>query len=124
MVAIFVVATIIVFFVIDYFVQRAEKNKVAQAVPVSTKAQFVIPKGYFFGKGHTWIELLSGNLARIGLDDFSQKIIGRIDDIAFAPGGKEIAKGDKLFTVQQGEKSLSFCAPISGKIISFNDETH
>lgn len=125
MVAIFVVATIIVFLVIDYFVQRAQKNKVAQAVPVSAKAQFVIPKGYFFGRGHTWIELLSGNLTRIGLDDFSQKIIGRIDDVAFASAGREIAKGDKLFTVRQGEKSLSFRAPISGKIVSFNDElTH
>jgi len=125
MVAIFVVATIIIFLVIDYFVQRAEKRKVAQAVPVSSKTQFVIPKGYFFGKGHTWIELLSGNLTRVGLDDFSQKVIGRIDDVAFATTGKEISKGDKLFTVRQGEKSLSFVAPISGKVVSFNDElTH
>jgi len=124
MVAIFVVATIIVFLVIDYFVQRAEKRKVAH-VAVPSKARFVIPKGYFFGRGHTWIEILSDNLARIGLDDFSQKIIGKIDDVGFVPAGSEVAKGDKLFIVRQGEKTLSFCAPISGKIISFNEElTH
>lgn len=122
MVAIFVVATIVVFLVIDYFVQRAEKRKVAQAVPVSSQARFVIPKGYFFGRGHTWVEILENNLARIGLDDFSQKIIGRIDDITFTPAGSEVAKGDKLFTIRQADKTLSFKAPISGRVVSFNDE--
>jgi glycine cleavage system H lipoate-binding protein len=122
MVAIFVVATIIVFLVIDFFVQRAEKRKVAHAAAVPAKARFVIPKGYFFGRGHTWIELLSDNLARVGLDDFAQKIIGRIDDVAFISGGDEVVKGDTLFTLRQGEKELSFRAPISGKVVSFNDE--
>ena len=122
MVAIFVVATIIVFLVIDYFVQRAEKRKVPQAISVSAKTRFIIPKGYFFGKGHTWIELLPGNLARVGLDDFAQKIIGRIDDVTFRSVGDEVAKGDTLFTLRQGEKILSFRAPISGRVVSFNDE--
>jgi glycine cleavage system H protein len=125
MVAIFVVATIIVFLGIDYFVQRAEKRKAAQVAPSGAKPQFVIPKGYFFGRGHTWVELLPDNLTRIGLDDFCQKVIGRIDDITFVPRGKEIVRGGELFSVRQGEKSLSFRSPISGKIVSFNDElTH
>ncbi len=125
MVAIFVVATIIVFLVVDYFVQRAEKRKAVQVSPAPVKARFVIPKGYFFGKGHTWIELLSDGLARIGLDDFVQKIVGRIDDVDFISGNGEVVKGDKLFTIRQGEKILSFQAPVSGKLISFNDElTH
>ena len=122
MVAIFVVATIIVFLVIDYFIQRAEKRKVVQVAAAPAKARFVIPKGYFFGHGHTWIEVLSDNLARVGLDDFAQKIIGRIDDVAFLPAGDEVAKGDVLFAIRQGEKELSFRAPISGKVVSFNDE--
>ncbi|MGO9481397.1 MAG: glycine cleavage system protein H [Candidatus Kryptoniota bacterium] len=127
MVALFVVATIIVFFIIDYFVQRAEKRKkaVAPAADIASRARFIIPKEYFFGKGHVWIELLSGGYARIGLDDFVQKIVGRIDDVGFIPLDGKIAKGDKLFTIQQGAKNLSFQTPISGKIVSFNDElTH
>jgi glycine cleavage system H protein len=124
MVALFVVATIIIFFTIDYFVQRAEKRKnaIAPAPDITSKARFIIPKEYFFGKGHVWIELLSGGLARIGLDDFVQKIVGRIDDVGFIPLDNKVVKGDKLFTIRQEEKVLSFQAPISGKIISFNNE--
>ena len=124
MVALFVVATIIVFLVIEYFVQRAEKRKkaVAPANEVASKARFILPKDYFFGKGHVWVELLSGGSARLGLDDFVQKIVGRIDDVNFIPVNSDVAKGDKLFTLQQGQKTVSFRAPISGRVVSFNEE--
>ncbi|MFZ1080944.1 MAG: hypothetical protein WAO19_03365 [Candidatus Kryptoniota bacterium] len=124
MVALFVVATIIVFFIIDYFVQRSEKRKKATAPATDnmSKARFIIPKEYFFGRGHVWVELLSGGDARIGLDDFVQKIVGRMDDVGFIPVNSKVVKGDKLFTIRQEEKVLSFCAPISGKIVAFNEE--
>ena len=127
MVALFVVTTIIVFLIIDYFVQRAEERKaaLAPAAQVSTKARFVIPKGYFFGKGHTWVELLSNGSTRIGPDDFVQKILGPIDQVNVIPVNNEVAKGEKLFTIRQGGKVMSFRAPISGRIAAFNDElTH
>jgi len=124
MVALFVVATIIVFFIVDYFVERAEKRKkvAVPAIETTPKPRFIIPKDYFFGKGHVWIELLSGGFARVGLDDFVQKIVGRIDDVTFTSVNSQITKGDKLFMLQQGEKAMSFRAPISGKVISFNEE--
>ncbi|HQT91050.1 MAG TPA: hypothetical protein PL001_03380, partial [Candidatus Kryptobacter bacterium] len=33
-----------------------------------------------------------------------------------------VRKGDKLFTVRQGGKEMSFRAPISGKVVAFNDD--
>ena len=124
MVALFVVATIIVFFVIDYFVQRAEKRKAAlsPAVKVLAKPRFVIPKAYFFGKGHTWVELLPDGLTRVGLDDFVQKILGAVDQVTVVSQDGRFARGEKLFTVRQGTKTLSFRAPISGKVVAVNDE--
>ncbi len=124
MVALFVVATIIVFLVIDYFVQRAEKRKaaLAPAAHVPSKARFVIPKGYFFGKGHTWVELLSGGSTRVGLDDFVQKIVGKIDEVTLVPTNGAVVKGDRLFTVRQGDRTMSFRSPVSGKVVAFNEE--
>lgn len=124
MVALFVVATIIGFLVIDYFVQRAAKRKaaLAPAARVSAKPRFVIPKGYFFGRGHTWVELLPDGLTRIGLDDFVQKIIGPVGQLDFVPANTIVGKGERLFTVRQNGKELSFRAPISGRVVAFNDD--
>ncbi len=124
MVALFVVATIIVFLIIDYFVQRAAKRRAAlsTAAPVSAKPRFVIPKGYFFGKGHTWVELLPDGLTRIGLDDFVQKVIGPVSKVSPVSTGTAVRKGDRLFTISQGGKEMSFRSPISGKIVAFNED--
>ena len=124
MVALFVVATIIVFLVIDYFVQRAAKRKaaLAPAAHVSAKPRFVIPKGYFFGKGHTWVELLPDGLTRVGVDDFVQKIIGPVSAVELLPANTVVQKGDRLFTLRQGGKEVSFRAPISGKVVGINDD--
>ncbi len=124
MVALFVVATIIVFLVADYFVQRAAKRKAALS-PVPTLAQkprFIIPKGYFFGKGHTWVELLPDGSTRVGLDDFVQKILGPVGEIALVSSGEYVKRGDKLFLVRQEGKEMAFRAPVSGRVIAFNEE--
>ena len=124
MVAIFVVATIIGFLIIDYFVQRAEKKRVAlaPAPSTSTKPRFVIPKGYFFGKGHTWVEVLSNGMARIGVDDFVQRIVGKVDKVTVVPVGSAVRTGDKVFEIKQGTKVMAFHAPISGKLAAFNED--
>jgi len=124
MVAIFVVATIIVFMIIDYFVQRSEKRAAATApaAPAHSKARFVIPKGYFFGKGHTWVEVMSNGMARVGVDDFVQRIVGKVESVSAVPVGTAVHAGDKLFTVSQGKNILSFRAPISGKLAAFNED--
>ncbi len=127
MVALFVVATIIVFLIIDYFVQKAAKRKEALA-PAShafAKPRFIIPKGYFFGRGHTWVELLPDGLTRVGLDDFVQKIVGPVSEVGIVPANTVVRRGDKLFTIKQDGKEMWFRAPISGKVVAFNDElTH
>jgi len=124
MVALFVVATIIVFFIIDYFVQRVEKRKKVESpvTAITSKAQFIIPKEYFLGKGHVWVELLPSGFVRVGLDDFVQKIVGGIDDVGFIPVNSEVVKGDKLFALHRGGKIMSLQSPISGKVVSFNEE--
>lgn len=124
MVALFVVATIIVFLVIDYFVQKAAKRRAALAPAARSfaKPRFVIPKGYFFGKGHTWVELLPDGLTRVGLDDFVQKIVGPVSEVGRVPVDTVVKKGDRLFTIKQNGKEMWFHAPISGKVIAFNDD--
>ncbi len=124
MVALFVIATISLFLVVDYFVYRARKRKglSSREVDAGLKSRFVIPKGYFIGKGHTWVELLPNGTTRIGLDDFVQKIVGPMDGIRTIPSGSTVARGQRLFSVNQGEKTLSFYSPISGRVISVNDE--
>jgi glycine cleavage system H lipoate-binding protein len=121
MVALFVIATILLCVGIELLRDRAKQRS---AVPAAAKVpidRFLLPKGYFISKAHTWVELTFAGEARIGVDDFAQKVIGTIDRIEVAPLGSEVKKGDTLMSVFNGNRMLSIPAPITGKVLTVND---
>jgi glycine cleavage system H lipoate-binding protein len=121
MVALFVIATILLCVGIEFLRDRAKQRN---AVPITVQVQtdrILLPKGFFISKAHTWVELTFGGEARIGLDDFAQKIIGSIERIEVAPLGSEIKKGDMLLHVRNGNRMLSIPSPITGKVLTVNE---
>lgn len=122
MVAIFVIATIVLFVLIDVLLQRRARATVPAAARIPVHDRFVIPRGYFLSPSHSWAELLFDGNARIGIDDFVQKLIGRVDAIEVAPIAASMKKGDTLFTIRQGGRTLAVPSPLSGKIVQVNPE--
>jgi glycine cleavage system H lipoate-binding protein len=121
MVALFVVATILLCVGIELLRDRAKQRKAAPAAVHSSADRFYLPKGFFVSKAHAWVELTFAGEARVGLDDFAQKVIGSIDRIEVAQLSKEVKKGDMLLTVAHGDRVLSIPAPISGKVLAVNE---
>ena len=82
--------------------------------------EFAIPGGVFISSGHCWASLEQDGTVKIGIDDFAKKLIGKIDALELPNLGMEIKAGQPLFTIKQGQRSITFNAPISGKIIRVN----
>ena len=121
MVALFVIATILLCVGIEFLRDRAKQRS---AVPRTVQVQadrILLPKGFFISKAHTWVELTFAGEARIGVDDFAQKVIGSIERIEVAPLGSEIKKGDALLKVRNGNRMLSIPSPITGKVLTVNE---
>jgi glycine cleavage system H protein len=118
MVAILVVATILLLLGIELL----RKRTVRKNTTVAPSEQFAIPKGYFLSKAHTWVEVLFSGEARIGIDDFTQKIIGTVEDIEAVQAGTQVKRGEPIMTLHRGKKSLTIPAPISGKVTQVNQQ--
>jgi len=121
MVAIFVVLTILLCIGIELLRSRAKQRKPEPSTVRLPADRFYLPKGFFVSKAHTWVELTFAGEARVGVDDFAQKVIGSIDRIEVAPLNKELKKGDTLLTVAHGNHVLSIPTPISGKVLTVNE---
>jgi len=132
MVALFVILTIVAFIVADSVVQWAETKKKQEAgqptpppagypMPVFAFEGVALPNGVFVDAGHTWVGLDPTGRAHVGLDDFVQRAIGRIDEVELPHVGQEVRRGEKLFAIRQGERTAVFIAPIDGVISSVND---
>jgi len=86
----------------------------------SMMCEFAIPGGVFISQGHTWVSMEQDGNAKVGIDDFAKKLIGKIDAIEFPNLGMIVKSGQTLFTIKQGSKTLTFNSPVSGKVIKIN----
>lgn len=84
--------------------------------------QFSIPGGIFISEGHCWVGLKEDGTARIGIDDFAKKMVGKIDHIDEPNVGRDIKRGEALFSLKQGNRVLPLYAPVSGKIVKINSQ--
>lgn len=138
MVAIFVVMTIVAFLVVDLILQAfqqkqaivakeggypaAEPSLKERLLGYISEAGFALPRGVFYDGGHTWARLdLSGEVA-VGIDDFAQKLIGRIDGIKVRESGARVSKGEKIVEISQGARRASFLSPVDGVVKAANME--
>ncbi len=84
--------------------------------------EFAIPGGVFISEGHTWAAISQDGEVKIGIDDFAKKLIGKIDDILFPNLGMIIQKGQPLFSIKQGKRTLHFNSPVSGLVSKLNHD--
>jgi glycine cleavage system H protein len=131
MAALFMVFLLVAFLVTDIIYRRLQAKKVTVASPAAERItipfdlqleKLVLPGGLFFHQGHTWAKLDTSGAVKVGLDDFVQKIIGRIDGIKPRKIGDSIFQGEKLVTIQQGKRKAEFNSPVDGVIDSINEE--
>ncbi len=85
-----------------------------------TKGEFSIPGGVFISKNHTWVNMNQAGIAKIGIDDFAKKLIGRVYSIELPNLGMNVKAGQPLFTIKQGTRSITFNSPVSGKVSQIN----
>ncbi|MHB8067183.1 MAG: glycine cleavage system protein H [Desulfobaccales bacterium] len=82
---------------------------------------FQVPTSvYYLHRGHAWAVPESSGQVRVGLDDFSQKILGPADALKLPEAGKSYFQ-DHIFMAQirQGHKA-PFLAPVDGTIEKIN----
>ena len=138
MVALAVIGIVVGFLLLDLGIRRIPATaRVADRIPTHSAAMerngsltgFRIPRGYYFHPSHTWASLEQAETGsswqqpvRIGADDFSVNILGKVDKILFPRKGATVRAGAPLFSLVQGEKKIDFPAPINGTVSDVNEK--
>jgi glycine cleavage system H lipoate-binding protein len=82
---------------------------------------FQVPiENYYLHRGHAWAALEGDDRVRVGLDDFSQKLLGPADEVRLPEIGKVYYQDHLCMALfRQGQKA-SFEAPVDGAIEAIN----
>jgi glycine cleavage system H lipoate-binding protein len=74
----------------------------------------------FLHLGHTWVALENADRVRLGLDDFSQKVLGPATKINLPKIGQQIKANEPFLALGRQRKRAKVLAPLGGIITAVN----
>ncbi|MBU1903384.1 MAG: hypothetical protein KJ573_07300 [Proteobacteria bacterium] len=81
---------------------------------------FKLPRDYFFHNGHTWVRIESGGYVRVGMDDFSQKLLGGADAFELPLMGKVLDRDNAGWGLKRTGNRADVLSPVDGIIVEVN----
>ena len=103
-----------------YLSHRAPAPAEASARPRSFVDYFRVPDGYLFHQGHTWFRKEGREVVTVGLDDFAQKVLGRIDEVGLPHAGTRVSQGEKGWTLTVDSRIIPMISPVDGEVVAVN----
>lgn len=80
-----------------------------------------LPDDLYYTEDHAWVRI-EGNLVRVGMNDFAQKLAGEISFVKLPKAGKEAVPGKLLSSMQSGKWAGRIEVPVTGKIVDANKD--
>lgn len=94
---------------------------VAGVIPAISEWFHFPDEKVYYHQGHSWAMPESGNVVKVGIDDFAQKLVGKIDAIIYPRVGSEVTQGEKAWSLVVGSKTIDMLSPVDGKILDINE---
>jgi glycine cleavage system H lipoate-binding protein len=104
----------------QFFYDEYTVHAVVRPVQISEVMGFKIPQGYYLHKGHTWARVEEGSSVRIGMDDFTLRLLGPPDRVESPLMGKVVKQGEPHIALYRGENRARLLSPLSGVITAVN----
>jgi glycine cleavage system H lipoate-binding protein len=88
---------------------------------VSLVDWFRLADDYYYHQGHSWVNPDKDGTARIGIDDFAQKLMGKPTDIKLPAVGTVLEQGERGMQIQIDAKKIDFLSPLDGRVVALNE---
>ena len=111
---------VLIFLTAEYFSFSKKISAGAATHPdaLTTISTAIIER--YYHRGHSWALIQSDKNVVAGVDDFSQRFIGKVESVELPESGSTIRQGETMITMKRGDKSLSSVAPVSGIVLEVN----
>jgi glycine cleavage system H lipoate-binding protein len=121
MTIILVLLTLVVFIAIGLIKRsRTKAATTEETLPEAQPASIVLER--YYHPGHSWALVSSSGEVTVGVDDFTQKVVGGLSKVQLPVLGSQVKQGEVYATLERGGKSLPQIAPLSGTIVGVNNK--
>ncbi len=81
---------------------------------------FVVPQGYYFHPGHTWVRVEDADQVRVGIDAFALGLFGPFDHIQSPLLGREVRQDRPDIRAVRGALRADILSPLTGVVTGVN----
>ncbi|MBI3983257.1 MAG: glycine cleavage system protein H [Gemmatimonadetes bacterium] len=99
----------------------APSRTVARALP-PRRGWFDVPDGFYFHQGHGWVLPEDPRVMRVGIDDFAQKLLGRVSGFELPAVGARVAQGEPAWHIRLDGHEIPMLSPVDGEVIDVNPQ--
>jgi glycine cleavage system H protein len=131
MTVLLVLATFLVFIVLDYLMNRqraiaAVAVEPARPTPVTSGREYVggflVPDNLSYHPGHSWLVRERKNVVRVGVDEFAAALMGIIDRIDVPGPGQWLRQGQNALSFHRGGAETQMVSPTEGEVLEINPD--
>lgn len=119
-----VISFLLLFVVFWKFLSRPARRvfEAAERFVPAFNEWFRLPEGLYYHMGHSWAAPEGGYTVKVGIDDFAQKLVGKIDAIHLPDVGTTLHQGDKAWALKVDSKTVEMLSPVDGKVVAINEK--
>ncbi|MEW6349414.1 MAG: glycine cleavage system protein H [Thermodesulfobacteriota bacterium] len=81
-----------------------------------------VPRDYYIHRGHGWARVEYGGRVRIGLDDFGNRLVGKVDKFRLPSLGTRFKKDEESFILSRDTNEAGVRAPLTGVVTAVNQK--
>lgn len=96
-------------------------HRAAQSLEAGLAA-FKHEPALFYHPAHVWARIEDEGIVRIGLDDFGQRLAGRIYSVQLPDDGSSVSGGEACWRIAHYAGETVLAAPVSGTILRVNSK--
>jgi len=104
----------------DQMMQERLQAETLPAGELAESAGFKVVPDFYYHEGHAWARPEYGGRIRIGLDDFAQKLLGRLSGLRLPQIGEVINQGQNAFFLTRNGEMVSALSPVGGVVTHIN----
>ena len=101
---------------------RTTLPRAEPAIPGQIGSWFQLPEGFSVHRGHAWALPEGNGVFKIGMDDFSGRLIGEPTALMLPSLGRKLDQGERGWRVRVNGDMLDVLSPIRGEVLEINEQ--
>ncbi len=106
----------------DQSLDEADLSAAVAPVHAHKVAGFSVADSYYYHRGHGWARVEHGGFVRVGIDEFTLKLLGGPTGIELPKLGSHLEQSEVGWVLNREEKKAAMLSPMRGVVMATNQK--